>query len=105
MKVQVTSRNLVVNESIKEIINNKFTIKIEKLLKKFNNDIKRGVLFIQRDKNGQYIVKFDITLPGKNGNIYSINTHIDLVAAITGLREQLEQQIKRYKANQVNYSL
>jgi ribosome-associated translation inhibitor RaiA len=46
-----------------------------------------------------------MTLPGKESYIIATHKHKTLIAALTGIREQIEKQIKKYKQDKVNYSL
>ena len=52
----------------------------------------------EKDKRHKtYQAKFDMTLPGKKNGFFAKHSHSDLTAAITGLREAIEKQIKKYK--------
>ena len=46
-----------------------------------------------------------MSLPGSKKPVFAQTTHDDLTAAIVDLREAVENQIKKYKQDQVNYSL
>lgn len=105
MNVKIRARNVEVTPEIKEMIEDKFVSKIEILLPHFAPDMKVANFDLDRDKYGVYVTKFDISLPGKGGNIFSENKHIDLVGAVTGLRDQVEKQIEKYKAELDNYSV
>lgn len=94
--------NLVIDkfeltDEFKEVIDTKFTAKIDHLIPNFNEEIKTANLHLVQDKYGKFKATFDITLPGKDGHIFSQNYHEDFIAVITGLREQVEKQIKKYK--------
>lgn len=98
--------NLEITNEIKDIIQKKFTDKLDLLLAHFNEEMKVSDLNIEFDKRYKtYKVKFDINLPGPNGQIFSETTHHDLIAAIIDLREQVETQIKKYKSDLTNYSV
>lgn len=105
MNVKIRTRNLEVTPEIKDMIQERFVSKIEILLPHFAPDMKIATFNLERDKYGTYITKFDIALPGKGGKIFSENKHIDLVGAVTGLREQVEKQILKYKSELNNYSV
>ena len=105
MNVKIRARNVVVTPEIRNMIEEKFISKIEVLLPHFAPDMKIANFDLETDKYGVFITKFDIALPGKGGNIFSENKHIDLVGAVTGLREQVEKQIEKYKSELDNYSV
>ena len=105
MNIQIDGSNLEVSQKIKDMIEEKLISKLDHLLPKFNNEIKTAFLHLQKGKYKTYLVKFDMVLPGKSGQIVATNEHRLLISAITGLREQVEKQIKKYKSDQVNYSL
>lgn len=97
MNLNVEADKFELTDELKDIINKKFTTKIDRLLSHFNEEIKTASLHLIQDKYGKYKATFDITLPGKDGHIYSQNYHEDFIATITGLREQIEKQIQKYK--------
>ena len=105
MNVQIHARNFEITQEIRDIIQERFTAKIELLLPHFSSELKTANLILERDKYGTYLSKFDIALPGKSGQIFSEHKHIDLIGCITGLREQVEKQIQKYKSELVNYTL
>lgn len=105
MNIQINGLNLEITPKVKKIIDNQFCQKIDRLLQKYNEEIKTAFMHLKQDKYNQYIISFDITLPGKNGHIYAKHLHKNLIAAITGLREQIEKQIKKYKDSHMGYSL
>lgn len=107
MNLQINSNNgLEITDEIKDIIQKKFIDKIDLLLVHFNEEMKTADLHIEFDQRyKKYIVKFDMKLPGSDGQIFSETAHHDLIAAIIDLREQVEKQIKKYKAELANYSI
>lgn len=107
MNLQINSINgLEITQDMRDIIQKKFTDKLNLLLAHFNEEMKIADLNIEFDKRYKvYKLKFDMNLPGSHGQIFSETTHHDLVAAITDLREQIEKQIKKYKSELTNYSV
>jgi ribosomal subunit interface protein len=98
MNIQINGVNFIISLKIKKMINDKFVVKLDQLIPKFNNEIKTAFLHIEMDKRyKQYKAKFDMTLPGHKNPIFAENKHHDLTSTITGLREQVEKQIKKYK--------
>jgi len=105
MNIQIHSDNLELTSEFKELIHQKLTLKLDQLLSDFPNDQKTAVVHLAKDKYDHFTANFDMNLPGKNGHIFAKNTHINLLSAIIGIREQIEKQIKKYKSELVNYSL
>jgi ribosomal subunit interface protein len=105
MNIQIDGSNLEISPRIKRMIGKKLVDKLDQLLPRFNNEIKTAFLHLKKDKYRIYTVKFGMILPGKDGQINAENKHPLLISAIIGLREQVEKQIKKYKSDQVNYSL
>lgn len=103
MNVKIRALNFEITPEITDMIEERFVSKIEILLPHFAPDMKIANFSLEKDKYGTFITKFDISLPGKGGNIFSENKHIDLVGAVTGLREQVEKQIEKYKAELSSY--
>lgn len=103
MNIQINGVNLIISLKIRKMINDKFVIKLDQLIPQFNNELKTAFLHIQRDKRyKKYTAKFDMTLPGHKIPFHAENHHHDLTAVITGLREQIEKQIKKYKHTDKN---
>lgn len=96
MNLQVSTGNLVLTDKVKLIIINKFKKPTTKLLGKFDKDNLKADFHLQRLSFGDYQANFELALPGKK-NIFAKNSHPDLTATITGLREQVEKQIKKIK--------
>ncbi|MDP4009503.1 MAG: HPF/RaiA family ribosome-associated protein [Candidatus Shapirobacteria bacterium] len=101
MNIQITADKVDLSVEIKEMINIKIGHKTDQLLPDLNDEIKTAFVNIKRDKLGQYKISFDMLLPGKKGKIFAENQHFELIPAITGLREQIETQIKKYKEEQL----
>ena len=98
MNIKVIGLNFTISPSIHEVIQEKFIDKLDQLIPKFNNELKTGFLSLEKDKRHKtYQAKFDMTLPGKKNGFFAKHCHSDLTAAITGLREAVEKQIKKYK--------
>lgn len=96
MNLQVNVSNLDLTDQIKKIIISKFEEPTTRLLGKFDASSLSAVFHLERLSFGDYQANFEMVFPGKK-NIYAKNRHPDLMAAITGLREQVEKQIKKCK--------
>jgi ribosomal subunit interface protein len=98
MNIRINGVNLIISLKIRKMINDKFVTKLDQLLPALNNELKTASLHIQKDKKYKtYTAKFDMTLPGAKNSFYAQNSNLDLIATITGLREAIEKQIKKYK--------
>jgi ribosomal subunit interface protein len=99
MNIQINGNNLEISQKIRDLIDKRFSSKLDKLLTRFNDEIKTAFLSIEKDKYDKYHAQFNMTLPGgsKESEIYAQNQHETLLTTITGLREQVEKQIKKYK--------
>ena len=104
MNIQITTDNLEITPTFKELIEKKLE-KLDKLLVDFDKDQKTALVHITKDKYDQFTANVNMHLPDKNGHIFAKNTHKNLLSAIIGVREQIEKQIKKYKSDLVNYSL
>jgi len=105
MNIQINGSKLEVSPRIKRLVDKKLKPRLDRLLLKFNEEIKTGFLHLEKDKYKNYIAKFDMALPGQEGHLTAHYSHKKLIPTIVGIREQLEKQIKKYKQEQVNYSL
>jgi len=106
MNIQITGDKSFLTPEIKKIIDEHFTKKVDMLLQKFSPEIKTAKMRIIREKfeGGSFTINFDISLPGKE-NLFSESHHRLFIPALVDLREQLEKQIKKYKAEITSYSI
>jgi ribosomal subunit interface protein len=105
MNIQIDCNDFEITPQIRELIDSKLISKIDQLLPQYNNEIKTAFVHLEKDKYENYTIKFDMLLPGQDGQL--IATHQDkiLISAIIGIREAIEKQIKKYKQDKANYSL
>jgi ribosomal subunit interface protein len=104
MNIQITVNNFELTDSIKYLIEEKMSPKIDQLLKNFSPEMKTASVHIEKEKHDIFKVNFDIKLPGKE-HIYSETRHKIFESAIIDLTQQIERQIKKYRQELVNYSL
>ena len=104
MNIQIDGTNMEISAKIKALVDEKLSAKLDQLLPSLNNEIKTAFLHLEKDKYKVYHAKFDMALPD-DGKIIATHEHKTLVSALTGIREQIEKQIKKYKQDKVNYSL
>lgn len=96
MNLQVSVDNLELSDKVKNIIINKFEKPLSRLLGKLDSDEISADFHLERLSFGDYQANFEMSFPAKK-NVYAKNSTSDLVATITGLREQVEKQIKKIK--------
>jgi ribosome-associated translation inhibitor RaiA len=104
MNIQITGDNLNVSAADKLLIEEKLSSRLDKLLFKFDPQIRSALIRIQKDKFKNFIINFDMNLPGKE-HIYAQVSHKIFESAIIDLEQQVEKQIKKYRADLVGYSL
>lgn len=98
MNIQISGVNLIISLKLRKMINDKFVVKLDQLIPQFNNELKTAKLRIQKDKKYKdFLVQFDMLLPGQKNPFHAENRHFELESAIVDLREAIEKQIKKYK--------
>lgn len=105
MNIEINGVNLIITPEIKDMVEKKLSRKLDQLLINFDKDQKIAFLHLEKDKYEHFKAKFDMALPGKDGHLIAECKNVKLIPVITGIREQLEKQIKKYKQDKVNYSL
>lgn len=104
MNIQIIGDNFNVSARSKKLVDAKIGAHLEKLLTKFDPEMRSALIRIEKDKLNNFNVNFDMNLPGKE-HIYAQTSHRILESALIDLREQVEKQIKKYKDSLANYSL
>jgi ribosome-associated translation inhibitor RaiA len=103
MNIQIIGDNFNVSTRTKKLVAEKVGSKLDKLLTKFDPQIRTALIRIEQDKIKFFNVNFDMNLPGKE-HVYAQTTHKILKSALIDLTQQVEKQIKKYKQDLVNYS-
>jgi len=104
MNIQIIGDNFNVSLKSKKLVSEKIGDRLDKLLVKFDPQMHSALIRIQKDKFENFLVNFDMNLPGKE-HIYAETTHKVLESALIDLGQQAEKQIKKYKAGLANYSI
>ena len=97
MNIQIIGDNLDISDSNRLMIEDKVGSHLDRLLTKFDNDMKTASMRIIKDKLGNFIINFDMNLPGKT-HIYAQTTHKVFESALIDLAHELERQIKKFKS-------
>src|SRR3989339_1734162 len=96
MNLQIVGDHYDISPKTRNLIDEKITTPIDKLLTNFSPDAKTVHLRIGQDKFKNLKVSFDLTLPGKE-HIFATATHHLLESALIDLQQEVEKQIKKYK--------
>lgn len=104
MNIQIICDGFELTPGIKALINQKVDLRLDKLLLKFDPEIKSALIRIEKDKFNNFKVNFDMNLPGKE-HLYAETKHKILESAIIDLSQEVERQIKKYKASLASYSV
>ncbi|MBD3362862.1 hypothetical protein GF362_04025 [Candidatus Dojkabacteria bacterium] len=98
MKFNIIEDNLNLTDKDKKLVDKKVMEKLDKYLQDFSEDIKNANVRVKKiNRTGEYKVNFDMWLPGKE-HIYADEINHEYETALTSLRNQVERQIKEYKA-------
>jgi len=96
MNIQIIGDNLEISESNRIMIEDKVASRLDRLLTKFDNDMKTASMRIIKDKLGNFIINFDMNLPKKT-HIYAQTTHKIFESALIDLSQDIERQIEKFK--------
>lgn len=98
MNIQIIGDNFDISDSNKVLIEEKVASRLDRLLTKFDPDMKTASMRIVKDKMGIFFVNLDMNLPGKT-HIYAQTTHKLFESALIDLAQELERQITKFKAD------
>ena len=101
MNIQIIGDNLDISESNKIMIEDKVASRLDRLLTRFDNDMKIASMRIIKNKLGNFIINFDMNLPGKT-HIYAQTTHKIFESALIDLTHEVERQINKFKTSTIN---
>jgi putative sigma-54 modulation protein len=95
MKVDVTGHHLDVTPALKDYVDSK----LERIARHFDNLGKAHVV-LTVEKLSQ---KAEATIHVSGGTVHAVGTGQDLYAAIDGLADKLDRQVKRHKEKLTDY--
>jgi ribosome-associated translation inhibitor RaiA len=98
MNIQIIGDNFDISPSNKVLIEDKVASRLDRLLTKFDSDMKTASMRIFKDKFGTFVVNFDMNLPGKT-HIYAQTSHKLFESALIHLTEEVEKQITKFKTD------
>jgi ribosome-associated translation inhibitor RaiA len=96
MNIQIIGDNFNISPRSKKMVDDKVGSHLDKLLTRFDPEIKSALLHIIKDKLGNFILKFDMNLPGKK-RIFAQTTHKVFKSGLIDLTQEVERQIERYR--------
>jgi ribosomal subunit interface protein len=96
MILQISTQNFELTEKIKELVNSKLSLKLDRLLKSINPELQAAKIHLKQYSLG-YLVKFEMSLPPRH-QIFAQSQNEILTTALTELKEKIEKQILRYKS-------
>lgn len=102
MNIQISCDDFELTDTIKTLINDKFTLKVATLLSHISADTP-AFLRLNKDKYQHYTLNFDMSLPRKK--IVAKATHQLLESAVIDLEQEVHKQISRYRDEQTPNSL
>ena len=89
MQIDVTGRHVDVTDSLKAYVENKFQ-KLERHFEHINNT--HVILSVEKERQ-----KAEATVHVNRGNLFADNEQADMYAAIDGLIDKLDRQLKKHK--------
>jgi ribosome-associated translation inhibitor RaiA len=96
MNIQLIGDNFDITPTVKSMADAKIGQKLDILLTKFSPDVTNALIRIQKTKLDQYMVNFDMNLPGKK-HIYAQTQHLILESAFIDLEQEVKRQILKFK--------
>lgn len=93
MQILFNTQKISITDSFKKKIQTKFEQGLGKLLLHYQEDLKVGLLSIEKVSRSGFEIKFDMNLPGCPINIK--DTHKVLLDGVLRVRDQAKRQIKK----------
>lgn len=97
MHFELIVKNTEPTERMKKLVEQKLGSDLEKHLVPITEDLKTATVTIEKDTRWGYTVSAKLVLPGDQ-HLFAQNKHEKVITAVTGVRDKLERQIKRYKS-------
>jgi len=95
MQINVTGRHVVITDSLKSYVENKFE-RLERHFEHINNT--HVILSVEKERQ-----KAEATVQVNRGNLFADNEQEDMYAAIDGLIDKLDRQLKKHKEKLTNH--
>ncbi len=95
MQINVTGRHVDITDSLKSYVENKFQ-RLERHFEHINNT--HVILSVEKERQ-----KAEATVHVNRGNLFADNEQEDMYAAIDGLIDKLDRQLKKHKEKLTNH--
>ncbi len=95
MQIDVTGRHVDITDSLRTYVENKFQ-KLERHFEHINNT--HVILSVEKDRQ-----KAEATVHVNRGNLFADDEQEDMYAAIDGLIDKLDRQLKKHKEKLTNH--
>ncbi len=89
MQIDVTGRHVEITDSLRSYVETKFQ-KLERHFEHINNT--HVILSVEKDRQ-----KAEATVHVNRGNLFAEDEQVDMYAAIDGLIDKLDRQLKKHK--------
>lgn len=95
MQIDVTGRHVDITDSLRSYVENKFQ-KLERHFEHINNT--HVILSVEKERQ-----KAEATVHVNRGNLFADDEQEDMYAAIDGLIDKLDRQLKKHKEKLTNH--
>lgn len=95
MKLHVSTNEVNVTPDIEELLDKKFTPKLEKFLNRYPDDTCKASLRLSTAERWGFTAICDLDIPGEN--IHAESKHKQLASAITTLANELTERLRKKK--------
>ena len=95
MQISITGHHVDITPALRSYVDNKFD-RLERHFDKMTNI--HVILSIEKERQ-----KAEATIHVSRGNVYADEEHEDMYAAIDGLVDKLDRQLKKYKEKLTNH--
>ncbi len=97
MEINLTVNDFELTDEQAKIIRDKFEAKLDRLITDYAPDVKEATMTVTKRTRWGYELKFTMTMPKKK-YLHADAVNDSLETGIVDLREKIEQQVKKYKA-------
>jgi len=95
MQINITGHHMDITPALRSYVENK----LERIERHFDNLIKiHVILSVEKERQ-----KAEATIQVNRGNVFADEEHEDMYAAIDGLIDKLDRQIKKHKEKLTNH--
>lgn len=102
MQVIIESKDVEINDKTKDLIVEKLGKDLDRLLKNFSEDVKTAEVRVKSGARWGYRISFSMWLPKKE-HIFAETKHENLDIAVTRLKDEVQEIIRRYKEKIQDY--